>query len=274
MMTTAPGITTHTKLCTHMAPTLPSLAFPTTIDIPDVSIVTDDEEEDLPINHPTKATKIHGHGTNNETPTELGTELGTIQQLTKESQSKEIDEQPIQVTYKESDHKDTLEQPTYNDEKQEYMKWHYKLNHASLSTMQRMAQRKLLPHFITKILRKMEKTGGKAPMCNDCYSASACKTQWKHKVEKKMNTGKKTNLEPGDIVSVDQIESSVPGFLAQITGSLTRNRIVGSSVYVDHASDLSYICHHTSMSSKETLKGKEAFEQYAKSHDHQILPCR
>jgi hypothetical protein len=69
-------------------------------------------------------------------------------------------------------------------------------------------------------------------MCNDCYSASACKTQWKHKAEKKMNTSKKTNLEPGDIVSVDQIESSVPGFLAQITGSLTRNRIVGSSVHV------------------------------------------
>jgi hypothetical protein len=74
-----------------------------------------------------------------------------------------------------------------------------------------------------------------------------------------MNTSKKTNLEPGDIVSVDQIESSVPGFLAQITGSLTRNRIVGSSVYVDHASDLSYIHHHTSMISWS---------------DHKTLPCR
>jgi hypothetical protein len=68
------------------------------------------------------------------------------------------------------------------------------------------------------------------------------------------------------VVSVDQIESSIPGFLAQITGSLTRNRIVGSSVSVDHASDLSYIHHHTSMSSEETVKGKEACEQYAKSH--------
>jgi hypothetical protein len=150
MMTTAPGITTYTKLCTHITPTHPSLAFPTTINITDVSIVTDDEEEDLLMDHPTKATKIHGHGTNTETPTELGTELGTIQQLTKESQSKENDEQPIQVTYKEPEHKDTPEQPTYNDEKQEYMKWHYKLKNASLSTMQRKAQIKLLPHFITK----------------------------------------------------------------------------------------------------------------------------
>jgi hypothetical protein len=107
MMTTAPGITTYTTLCTHITTTLPSLAYPTTIDIPDVSIVMDDEEEDLLMDHPTKATKIQG----------LGTTLGSIQ-----PQSKENDEQPIQVIYKESEHKDTPEQPTYNDEKQEHLK--------------------------------------------------------------------------------------------------------------------------------------------------------
>jgi len=142
MMTTAPGIATYTTLCTHIKTTLPSLAYPTTIDIPDVPIITDDEKEDLLMDHPTKATKKK----------ESGTTLGSIQ-----PQSKENDEQPIQATYKEPEHKDTPEHPTYNDEKQEYMKWHYKLNHASLSTMQRMAQRKLLPHFITKILRKKRK---------------------------------------------------------------------------------------------------------------------
>jgi hypothetical protein len=56
MMTTAPGITTYTTLCTHIKTTLPSLAYPTTIDIPDVPIITDDEEEDLLMDHPTKAT--------------------------------------------------------------------------------------------------------------------------------------------------------------------------------------------------------------------------
>jgi hypothetical protein len=73
-------------------------------------------------------------------------------------------------------------------------------------------------------------------------------------------------LSPGDVVSVDQLESSVPGLLGQITRNLTRKRIVGTSVYVDQASDLGYIYHHTSMSSEETVKGKEAFEQYAKTH--------
>jgi len=107
MMTTAPGTTTYTTLCTHINTTLPSLAYPTTIDIPDVPIITDDEEVELLMDHPTKATKKK----------ESGTTLGSIQ-----PQSKENDEQPIQATYKEPEHKDTPEHPTYNDEKQEYLK--------------------------------------------------------------------------------------------------------------------------------------------------------
>jgi hypothetical protein len=51
---------------------------------------------------------------------------------------------------------------------------------------------------------------------------------------------------------------------------LTRQRIIGSSVYVDHASDLSYIYHHTALTSEETVKGKEAFEAYAKAHGVRI----
>jgi len=133
-MTTVPGITAYKTLCTHINITLPDLAYPTTIKLTDVPIITDDEAEELHMDHPTKATKIHdsetAHGSDS------GTILGSIQ-----SQSKTNDEQPIQVTYKEPEYKDTPELPTYNDEKQEYMKWHYKLNHASLSTMQKMAQR-------------------------------------------------------------------------------------------------------------------------------------
>jgi hypothetical protein len=45
---------------------------------------------------------------------------------------------------------------------------------------------------------------------------------------------------------------------------------MGSSVYVDHASDLSYIYHHTAQTSEETVKGKEAFKAYAKVHGVRI----
>ncbi len=51
-----------------------------------------------------------------------------------------------------------------------------------------------------------------------------------------------------------------------MTGRLTKQRIVGSTIFVDHASDLSYVYHQTSMTSEETLKSKLAFERYALSH--------
>ncbi len=73
-------------------------------------------------------------------------------------------------------------------------------------------------------------------------------------------------LKPGDVVSVDQWESSVPGLLGQMIGILTTQRIRGSSVYVDHALDLSCICHHIHLTSEKTVKWKEAFEAYVKAH--------
>jgi hypothetical protein len=51
-----------------------------------------------------------------------------------------------------------------------------------------------------------------------------------------------------------------------MTGKLTRQRIVGSTVYVDHASDFSFVYHQTSMSSEETVKSKLAFEKFAATH--------
>ncbi len=69
---------------------------------------------------------------------------------------------------------------------------------------------------------------------------------------------------------IDQLESSASRVIGQQTGMLTRQRIMGSSVYVDHASDISYIYHHTALTSEETVKGKEAFEAYAKAHGVRI----
>ncbi len=71
---------------------------------------------------------------------------------------------------------------------------------------------------------------------------------------------------PGEVISVDQLESSIPGFIGQMTGKLTRQRIIASTIFVDHASDFSYVYHQTSMTSEETLKSKLAVEKFALSH--------
>jgi len=190
---------------------------------------------------------------------------------TDESQEKR--RRPIQVNFDEQQKDIRDDQPTFLDDVQEYMHWHYKLNHPSHKVMSKIAKKQMLPQRITQILKKMDKSSIKPPMCNDCYCAKASRTPWRGKPnkEEERKLEKRSNLKPGEVVSIDQLESSTPGFIGQMTGILTTKRIVGSTIYVDHASDLSYIYHHTALTSEETVKGKEAFEAYAKTHGVNII---
>jgi hypothetical protein len=71
---------------------------------------------------------------------------------------------------------------------------------------------------------------------------------------------------PGDCVSVDQLESNTQGFIAQLKGTLTKKRYGAATVFVDHTSRLSYIHLQGRISSDETVQAKRAFEAYARSH--------
>jgi hypothetical protein len=51
-----------------------------------------------------------------------------------------------------------------------------------------------------------------------------------------------------------------------MTGRLIKQWIVVSTISVDHASNLSYVYHQTSMSSEETVRSKLAFEKFAATH--------
>jgi transposase InsO family protein len=132
--------------------------------------------------------------------------------------------------------------------------------------MSKMAKHHMLPRRITKILKRLDKQDTRPPMCNDCCGAKATRRPWRTSAGKGNASHIKPATSPGDVVSVDQLESSIPGFIGQMTGKLTRQRIVGSTVYVDHASDFSFVFHQTSMSSEETVKSKLAFEKFAASY--------
>jgi hypothetical protein len=41
---------------------------------------------------------------------------------------------------------------------------------------------------------------------------------------------------PGDCVSVDQLESNTQGFLAQLKGKFTKKRYGAATVFIDHTS--------------------------------------
>jgi hypothetical protein len=81
---------------------------------------------------------------------------------------------------------------------QEYMHWHYRLNHASHIVLIKLANKKILPQRITQILKKMEKQRAKPPVCKDCYCANASRTPWRGKATKRMKKIKeKIQLETG-----------------------------------------------------------------------------
>jgi hypothetical protein len=71
------------------------------------------------------------------------------------------------------------EYPTYAQESQEYMHWHYKLNHPTHTVMIKMGEKGMLPRRITKILATMDMQQTKAPMCNDCCGAKETRKPWR-----------------------------------------------------------------------------------------------
>jgi len=199
ILTTSPGNIKYDTLYDQTLQEYPLLAFPTSVDL---HIITDEETENqqgIPMDRPTKAT------TQNimESTIKEG-----IQDTTQGAN------EPIRIAFKEPEQKEqNIEQPTYEDERHEYMSWHYRLNHASQRIMIRMAHQKQLPPFITKILKKMDKIKGKPAFCNDCYCAHACRTPWRSKQGREKKPNRRLRLKPGEVVSVDQLESSTLGFL-------------------------------------------------------------
>jgi transposase InsO family protein len=113
----------------------------------------------------------------------------------------------------------------------------------------------------------MERHKQKPPLCSDCICSKICRKQWKQKPEKTEPPNPRARLLPGDVVSVDQLVSSTPGLIAWLHGGQpTHERYLGSTVFVDQASDFSYIFHHTALNSDQTVKAKQAFEREAKRH--------
>ena len=88
------------------------------------------------------------------------------------------DKEPEPITYEEEEFEQE-DLHTYAQDTQEYMHWHYRLNHPSHTVMTRMAKLKMLPKEITRILKTMDKQRVKPPMCNDCCGARATRKPWR-----------------------------------------------------------------------------------------------
>jgi len=175
-----------------------------------------------------------------------------------------IDEQTMDFTQNK-----TVPQPTVieDDEAQvsattdlaELIRWHYRLGHLSYNKIKLLALLGIIPRRLARI---------KPPKCAGCIFGAMTKRPWRTKGK---NKGKvRVAKAAGDVVSVDQLQSTTPGFLAQMKGSLTKRRYTAATIFVDHFSGLSYVHLQKQLTSAETVEGKQAFEAYARDRGVRI----
>eukprot|EP00980_Cylindrotheca_fusiformis_P019195 scaffold6521_cov93-Cylindrotheca_fusiformis.AAC.3 len=104
------------------------------------------------------------------------------------------------------------------------------------------------------------------PICAACTYGKMTKRPWRTKVAPN-KIQPVVIRQPGDCVSVDQLESHSPGFIAQLKGFLTGMRYTSATVFTDHHSRLSRVYLQKNFSAAENLKSKDAWEGYCRKHD-------
>eukprot|EP00957_Ditylum_brightwellii_P113188 8631522-Ditylum_brightwellii.AAC.1 len=67
-------------------------------------------------------------------------------------------------------------------------------------------------------------------------------------------------IKPGQCISVKQMKSSTPGFVAQLKRRLILKRYTAATIFTDHYSRLTYIHLQYDLFSKQTLEAKRAFK--------------
>ena len=70
---------------------------------------------------------------------------------------------------------------------------------------------------------------------------------------------------PGLCISVDQMESLVPGLVAHMKGLPTKCRYSAATVFVDHYSQMGYVHLQEMLTASDTLQAKQAFERHCES---------
>ena len=135
------------------------------------------------------------------------------------------------------------------------LRWHYRLGHASFHRLRLLALLGILPRRLASV---------QPPKCAGCMFGALTKRPWRTKTAKNSRHKIFIAQAPGDCVSVDQLESSLPGFIAVLKGSPTKHRYRAATVFVDHKSRLSFVHLQQQLTSAETLEAKHAFEAFAR----------
>jgi hypothetical protein len=119
-----------------------------------------------------------------------------------------------------------LEGLSCQDPQTEMLRWHYRLGHLSFQRIKRMAGVGILPKKLAQVT---------PPKCAGCLFGTMTKKPLRNKGTKPKGVGHLATA-PGQMVSVDQLESSTAGFISQLKGRLTRRRYKAATIFVDNFS--------------------------------------
>ena len=111
----------------------------------------------------------------------------------------------------------------------ELLRTHHRMGHLSMAKIQSMARQGILPKRLANC---------KIPVCTACMYGKATRRPWRIK-------GHRGTLDvmtsPGQCVSVDQMISKTPGYIAHLRGTPTRDRYKVATIFVDHYSGIGYV---------------------------------
>jgi Reverse transcriptase (RNA-dependent DNA polymerase) len=193
-----------------------------------------------------------------ETPQQM--EVGAKHENKDDEEQKQSEDIFMDTEIANTDTEDVVAIPVKNrteqDIKSEKLLIHYKLGHLPFSAINQMASNGELPSRLTKV---------GDPMCASCIFGQSTRKAWRTKSPPNQVTPRKIE-KPGDCISLDQMESPIPGHIAQMKGSPTRERYNAATIFVDHFSDITFVHLQKSTNAEETIEAKEAFERWASSH--------
>lgn len=129
---------------------------------------------------------------------------------------------------------DTVPYTTYSDgelanAQHELLRLHHKLAHLPFQQLQAMARKHVIPHRLASCT---------VPKCSACLFGMATKRAWR---DKGAVSSLVPSTSPGQCVSVDQLESSTMGLVAQTKGAPTTQRYNSATVFVDHHTRFTFV---------------------------------
>ena len=150
-------------------------------------------------------------------------------------------------------------EPKSLDPQDELLRWHYRLGHLPFDQIKQLANKGQLPKRLLTC---------PTPFCAACQYGKMTKRPWRVKGDDKGTA--KTATYPSQVVSVDQLESTSPGFIAQLKGTLTQQRYRYATVFVNQFSRYTFVYLQKRITSQETVMAKHAFERAAEQRGVKI----